>query len=186
VASRSEFEKMAMPHLRAAYQLAFALLRSKADAEDAVNDSYVRAFRAIGQLQGASIKPWLLTIVRNVCYRYMQQRQRTRNVISLDEALASRGGDEDGEWQIPSDEPSPEQAALNASNEALLGRLLSGLAPVFREVIVLREIEGLSYREIADITGTPQGTVMSRLSRARSELLKLAQHHQRTESKNAL
>lgn len=169
-AARARFERLAMVHMDAAYRLAFALLRSRADAEDAVQDGYLRAYRALQQLQGIEIKPWLLTIVRNVCYRRLRERRGAGNVISLDEALGPRLGlaTDPG---FASSQPSPEQAAINASEQALLTEALGALAPAFREVIVLRELEELSYREIADIIGAPVGTVMSRLSRARTQLL---------------
>jgi RNA polymerase sigma-70 factor, ECF subfamily len=166
---RAAFESQALPHMDAAHNLAFWLLRGRADADDAVQDAYVRAYRAFHQLQGADIKPWLLTIVRNVCYRRLQERRRMGNVISLDEALGPRAGSPAG-VEFASKEPSPEQAAIRASDQTILHQAISALPPVFREVIMLREIEELSYREIADIIGAPVGTVMSRLSRARTEL----------------
>jgi RNA polymerase sigma factor (sigma-70 family) len=153
----------------AAYGLAFAILRTQADAQDAVQDAYLRAYRALHQLQGADIKPWLLTIVRNVCYRRLQERRGVGNVISLDEALGPRSL-VSSDPAFASSQPSPEQAAINSSEHALLTEAIGALAPAFREVIVLRELEELSYREIADIIGAPVGTVMSRLSRARTEL----------------
>jgi RNA polymerase sigma factor (sigma-70 family) len=166
---RAAFEQQALPHMDAAYHLAFNLLRGRADAEDAVQDAYVRAYRAYHQLEGADIKPWLLTIVRNVCYRRLQERRRVGNVISLDEALGPRASSAPG-VEFASKEPSPEQAAISVSDHSLLNQAIGSLPPVFREVIVLRELEELSYREIADIIGAPVGTVMSRLSRARAEL----------------
>jgi RNA polymerase sigma-70 factor, ECF subfamily len=172
---RTAFEHQALPHLDAAYTLAFHLLRSRPDAEDAVQDALIRGYRAFHQLEG-DIKPWLLTIVRNVCYRRLQERRRMGNVISLDEALGprsegTRGGG--GGLEFATKEPSPEQTAINAADRTLLTQAIGALPPVFREVIVLREIEDLSYREIADIIGAPIGTVMSRLSRARAELREL-------------
>jgi RNA polymerase sigma-70 factor, ECF subfamily len=169
---RAKFESQALPHMNAAFHLAYCLLRGRADADDAVQDAYVRAYRAFHQLEADDIKPWLLTIVRNVCYRRLQERRRVGNVISLDEALGPRVGASTG-IEFASKEPSPEQAAISASDHAMLDHAISALPPVFREVIVLREIEELSYREIADIIGAPIGTVMSRLSRARVELREL-------------
>jgi RNA polymerase sigma-70 factor, ECF subfamily len=167
---RAKFETLALIHMDAAYNLAFVLLRGRADAEDAVQDAYLRAYRAFDQLQGADIKPWLLTIVRNVCYRRLQQRRRAGNVISLDEALTPRPGVASMEAELASTQRSPEQEAINASDQSVLTTAMAQLPPVFREVIVLRELEELSYREIADVIGAPVGTVMSRLSRARIEL----------------
>ena len=167
---RVNFERLAMAHLDAAHNLAFHLMRDRADAEDAVQDAYVRAFRAFHQLQGAQIKPWLLTIVRNVCYRRLQERRRMSNVISLDETLSTRAGASSIEAECAAQTLSPEQNAINVSDQTALSQAIGALPPVFREVIVLRELEELSYREVADIIGAPIGTVMSRLSRARAEL----------------
>jgi RNA polymerase sigma-70 factor, ECF subfamily len=169
-AERARFETLALPHLRSAYTLALHLMRSSADAEDAVQDAYMRAYRALHQLEGADIKPWLLTIVRNVCYRRLQERRRGGNVISLDEALGPRPVAAARPSDFASKDPNPEQAAISASDHAMLREAIGALPPVFREVIVLRELEELSYREIANIIGAPVGTVMSRLSRARVEL----------------
>lgn len=181
---RSRFEQLAMPHMDAAHNLAFHLLRSRADAEDAVQDAYVRAYRAFHQLQGEDIKPWLITIVRNVCYRRLQERRRVGNVISLDEALGPRGNA--AEFEMASSQRSPEQEAIAASDQAMLTAAINALVPVFREVIVLREIEELSYREIADIIGAPAGTVMSRLSRARAELRALLTKQMDRDDSNAM
>jgi RNA polymerase sigma factor (sigma-70 family) len=169
-AERTRFEMLSLPHLRAAHTLALHLMRSSADAEDAVQDAYMRAYRALHQLEGADIKPWLLTIVRNVCYRRLQERKRGGNVISLDEALGPRSTVSVRPVDFASKDPDPEQAAISASDHAMLRQAIGAMPPVFREVIVLRELEELSYRQIADVIGAPVGTVMSRLSRAREEL----------------
>ncbi len=183
---RVQFEALAMPHMDAAYNLAFVVLRSRADAEDAVQDGYLRAYRAFHQLQGASIKPWLLTIVRNVCYRRLQERRRAGNVVSLDEALNSRSGASALDPHLTSQQISPEQAAINTSERTLIADALSQLPPAFREVIILREIEDLSYQEIADVIGAPAGTVMSRLSRARAELRTLLAHSMERKDRDEL
>ena len=103
------FEQQALPHMAAAHNLAFWLVRSKPDAEDVVQEAYLRAFRSFDSLQGDDIKPWLLTIVRNTAYRWLSARQRPGNVISLDEAFSARVGEERTEQfapQLASDEPS--------------------------------------------------------------------------------
>jgi RNA polymerase sigma-70 factor (ECF subfamily) len=164
---RASFEQVALPHMAAAFNLARHILGQRADAEDAVQDAYVRAYRAYHQLESQDIKPWLLTIVRNVCYRRLQQRRRANNVISLDEAINPGAA---GEYELHSGLRSPEEAAIGASEQTLVSTAIADLPPAFREVIVLREIEELSYREIADVIGAPVGTVMSRLARARSQL----------------
>ena len=169
----NRFERLALPHMDAAHNLAFWLVRSRPDAEDVVQDAYLRAFRAFGSFEGQDIKPWLLTIVRNVAYRFLTNRRRGGNVISLDEAFTGRDGETGGELQIASDEPSAEDRLLVAGDQRLVLAALAQLPPAFREVIVLRELEDLSYREIADLASVPIGTVMSRLSRARAEMKKI-------------
>jgi RNA polymerase sigma-70 factor (ECF subfamily) len=170
---RAEFERLALVHLDAAYNLAFWLLRSRPDAEDAVQDAYLRACRAFEGFQGGDIRPWLLKIVRNVAFRKLSDRARTTNVISFDAALSDRVGGERSTLQIPADEPSAEDVLVGAGEQAMVRAALAELAPVFREAMVLREIEAMSYREIAELTGVPIGTVMSRLARARAELRKI-------------
>jgi RNA polymerase sigma-70 factor (ECF subfamily) len=128
----------------------------------------------------------LLAIVRNVAYRWLSVRKRTNNVVSIDEAFASRAGDPVGEAWIASEEPSPEALLIGAQERARVLTALAGLPPAFREVLVLREIDELSYSDIADIIGTPVGTVMSRLSRARAELRKRLSALIEKEEKNAL
>jgi RNA polymerase sigma-70 factor, ECF subfamily len=182
---KARFEMLAMPHMKACYGLAYSLLRQSSDAEDAVQDAYVRAYRALHQLRNDDIKPWLLTIVRNVCYRRLREK-RTRNVISLDEALYDQSGNATQHEAFASKLPSPEQAAINASNHVMLNDLVAALPPVFREVIILREIEELPYSDIAVIIGAPVGTVMSRLSRARTELRELTEKYLNRVNSNAI
>lgn len=168
--SLSSFEQTALPHMDAAYNLAFWLLRNRADAEDVVQEAFLRAFRAHASLKNEDIRPWLLTIVRNVAYRALSRRKRSGNVISFEEAFPARSGEQPGEMNIASDTPSPEVLLIGEGNRTLVVTALAELSATYREVIVLREMEGLSYREIADLTDLPIGTVMSRLSRARAEL----------------
>lgn len=170
MSSASRFERLALPHLEAAFNLAFWLSRSKPDAEDIVQEAYVRALRAFDGFRGDDIKPWLLAIVRNVAYRWLSKRKRAHNIVSLDESLAGSTDSSPISDQIASDEPSAEQLMVGAVEREYVLRALTELPPAFREVVVLREIEALSYREIAGVTGTPVGTVMSRLARGRSEL----------------
>ena len=137
------------------------------DAEDAVQDAYVRAFRAFDTFAGAGARAWLLAIVRNVAYSALQARKRSRNVITLSEEL-SLGDSVDAVSQ----EPSPEAIVIAQEGQQLLLDALTKLPPIHRDILVLREMEGLSYAEISQITGVAIGTVMSRLSRARAELLR--------------
>ncbi len=165
------FEQLALPHLDAAYSLAFWLMRDRADAEDVVQDAYVRALRGFDGFRGENMRPWLLAIVRNVAWRALSVRRRaTNNVISIEAAYARDGEDASEPMKIPSDEPSVETRLIEAGDRALLTRALDAMTPLFREALVLREMEELSYEEIATVLGIPRGTVMSRLSRARAEL----------------
>lgn len=169
--ARKRFEQQALPHLDAAYSLAFWLMRDRADAEDVVQDAYVRAMRGFDGFRGGSMRPWLLAIVRNVAWRALAARRRTTsNVIPIEAAYARAGEDEPEPMSLASDEPSAETRLIEAGDRALLTQALDALTPLFREVLVLREIEEMSYAEIATVLGIPQGTVMSRLSRARAEL----------------
>lgn len=172
LSSLSRFERLALPCMEAAYNLAFWLLRSRPDAEDVVQEAYLRALRAFDGFRGDDIRPWLLAIVRNCAYRWLSNRRRSGSVVSLEQAFAGSGEDDIGGREIASDAPSAEERLIGAAERDYLLRALAELPPALREVLVLREIEGLSYREIAEVTGAPIGTVMSRLSRGRAELRK--------------
>jgi len=157
---RQRFEAQALPHLDAAYNLARWLSRSPADADDIVQDAMLRAFRAFDGFRGGDAKAWILTIVRN-CWRSAGAASKRRGHTSLeDENLAA---DDD-----------PEGTAIQAGTRRRLDALVAELPEEFREVLILREMEDLSYREIAEVTGTPIGTVMSRLARARALLRETA------------
>ena len=167
---RSNFETLAVPHMQAAFTLAYWLVHSRADAEDIVQDAYLRAYRAFDSYHGSSFKPWLLAIVRNRAFTWLGQRKRSSNVVSFEDAFHTREGDEPGESQIVCDQPTAEQTMIDAGDGAAVMAALAQLPPLYREVLVLREIEDVSYRDIAELTGGPVGTVMSRLSRARAKL----------------
>lgn len=149
-----------MPHLDAAYNLARWLSRSPSDAEDIVQDAMLRAFRAFDGFRGGDIKPWLLAIVRN-CWRTASAERSRRAHVPLP--------DEHGDALLAGG-PDPEEAALEASDRSRLNGVIALLPNEFREVLILREMEDMSYREIAEVTGVPIGTVMSRLARARALL----------------
>lgn len=167
---REDFESLAIPHLDAAYAVAHWLLRDRADAEDVVQEAFIGALRGFGNFAGGDIKPWLLKIVRNAAFRRLSLRRRGSNVVSIDEAFRFDGDDEAGEAHLPSTDPTPEERLLARADKSLALAALESLQPIWREVLVLREIEELAYRDIAEIVGAPVGTVMSRLSRARAEL----------------
>jgi RNA polymerase sigma-70 factor, ECF subfamily len=159
------FREIALPHLDDVYTLARFLLRDSADAEDAAHECYLRALRHFDSYRGPAIKPWLFAILRNICRGEFVRRSGAPlgmggNVEENDEAQPL--------WQ--EEQPSPETQVLHARDAEAIRRMLADLPPLFREAIVLREINDLSYREIAEVVGAPVGTVMSRLARARSML----------------
>jgi RNA polymerase sigma factor (sigma-70 family) len=154
------FEEQISPHLRAAYNLARWLTRSHEDAEDVVQEAFLRAFSAFESLRGEA-KPWLLTIVRNTS---MDCLKRNRGAQSV-------GYDEAPDAAEPS--PDPEESLLIARDRESVRQALEQLPTDFREALVLREMEGLSYKEIAATVGVPLGTVMSRLSRGRDWLKRI-------------
>lgn len=185
-ADRIRFDREVLPHLAAAYGLAYLLLRVRGEAEDATQDALLRAYRNFGQLRGAAAKPWLLAIVRNVCFRRLQERKRATNVISLDEALVSGSSAVHLESTFSQAPRSPEDEVIRAAEGSLVRQALATLTPVFREVLVLREFEDLSYSEIADVIGAPIGTVMSRLARARDALREAATRLTKEDDDNAV
>jgi RNA polymerase sigma-70 factor, ECF subfamily len=159
----TRFEAVVLPHLDAAYTLARYLTRNAQDAEDVVQDACLRAltyFDGFRGEEGTSARAWLLTIVRNTASSSRRRQRPEAVALEFDEREHS---------DAVADE-HPEAALLRGAAQESLGRALDGLAPEFREVIVLRELEGLSYKEISDVAGVPVGTVMSRLSRARARL----------------
>lgn len=182
----SRFEQLALPCMEAAFNLAFWLVRSRPDADDVVQEAYLRAFRAFDGFRGEDMRPWLLAIVRNTAYRWLSNRRRSGSVVSLEEAFAGNLDEGSAAHQIAADEPSAEEQMIVAADRDYVLRALAELPPAFREVLVLREIEGSSYREIAEVTGAPVGTVMSPLSRGRSELRKVLTRLIEKDEPNAL
>lgn len=170
-----EFSRQALPHLDAAHNLAFWIVRNRPDAEDVVHDAFLRAFRAFGSFTEGNIRNWLLTIVRNTAYTAMTRRHRGRNVVSIEEAMMERAEPES--WAA--DEHSAEDGLILQEDGRRVRDALAKLAPVFREIIVLREIEELAYDDIARVLGVPIGTVMSRLARARNQLREIYGGRQR-------
>jgi len=158
--SSGTFEQAALPHLDAAYNLARWLTRNEQDAEDVVQEAFLRAFRFYAGFRGGDARVWLMKIVRNTCYTWLHENRPLQDAAEFDESF------------FPSDShsPNPEQVVLQNDNRALLRKALERLPSNFREVIILRELEGMSYREIANVTGMPAGTVMSGLSRGRHRL----------------
>jgi len=161
---RTRFEALVLPHLDAAYRFAVSLTRSRPDAEDLVQEASLRAYRGIEKFRGTDAKAWLLAIVRN-CYFTAWAQEKKRASIHVP-------GDGERQTVDALIEPSadPAKASLTQDERRAVGESLAKLSMEHREVLVLREIEDLSYREIAGVTGLPIGTVMSRLARARTAL----------------
>jgi RNA polymerase sigma-70 factor (ECF subfamily) len=160
------FRDAALPHLDDVYTLARYLMRNAADAEDAVQECYLRALRHFDSYRGPAMKPWLLAILRNVCYAEFTRRGKQE--IPVDDTGTESTTEELPLWQEP--QASPEAVLLREHDGAAIRRLIAALPQPFRETIVLREVNELSYDEIAKVAGVPVGTVMSRLARARSML----------------
>lgn len=160
-ARRERFELAVLPHLDAAYSLARWLTRNDQDAQDVTQEAFLRALRFFDGYQGGNMKSWLLTIVRNTCYTWMHQNRRGDSTELFNEEIhspESSGGSD------------PEIQALASADKETLRRALEEIPVAFREALVLRELEGMSYKEIADVTSVSLGTVMSRLARARTRL----------------
>jgi RNA polymerase sigma-70 factor (ECF subfamily) len=157
-----DFEKDALSHLNSAYNLTRWLTRSDQDAEDVVQEAYLRAFKFYHRFRGGDVRPWLLKIVRNAYYTWSRQNLVGR-LIEFDEDLVRR------DPQLA----NREELLIQNSSGALLRRALETLPTRSREMLILRELEGMSYKEISAAVGVPAGTVMSRLSRARASLRQL-------------
>ena len=167
--STKSFEAEFLPFMSAAYNLAIYLTKDGAAAEDMVQDAYLRAFKAYEKYEdNGTPKAWFLTIVRNCCYGYITKRNNPNTPMTVKEF------DTIADQVVPlfSDgpAPTPEEQVITKQSGAYIRKAIGQLPPLFREVIVLREIEQLSYAEIASVTGVPSGTIMSRLSRARAQL----------------
>lgn len=158
VQERARFEQLVLPHLDAAFNLARWLLRRREDSEDVAQEAVLRAYRFFRGFHGGDARAWLLQIVRNTCYTWLEKNRPVELMTEFDEELH------------PQASVSPETLAIAGDNRERLSRALETLPPRFREVLVLRELEGCSYKEIAAITSIPIGTVMSALARARQRL----------------
>ena len=154
------FEEIALPHLSAAYNLARWVLHSDEDAEDVVQEAYLRAFKSFSGYYGGDSRSWLLTIVRNTCYTWLQKNRSLRFIEPIEEKLD----------EVGLDFADPEVLLLQSVDIQMVRHALQELPVEFREVVVMRELEGLSYKEIANIVDVPIGTVMSRLARGRKRL----------------
>jgi RNA polymerase sigma-70 factor (ECF subfamily) len=162
-AELERFEQAVLPHLGAAYNLARWLTGNQNDAEDVVQESYLRALKFFTGFRGQNGRPWLLAIVRNTCYTWLRRNRMDADTAELDEGMQV----------ADTSDVNPEALLLAAARSELVQRALEELPVEFREIIILRELEGMSYKEIAEIASLPIGTVMSRLARARARLQKL-------------
>jgi len=154
------FEEVILPHLNAAYNLARWLTRNEHDAQDVVQEAYLRAFRFFGSYKGGDGKSWLLEVVRNTCFTFHRREKRNMTSVEFDETT-----------HTPSvNPPDAEEALVVASKKTILKDCIEGLPDAFRGILVMRELEEMSYQQISDVAGLPPGTVMSRLSRARKRL----------------
>jgi RNA polymerase sigma-70 factor (ECF subfamily) len=162
---RARFERLVLPHLDAAYSLAIWLVRDDAQAEEVVQESCLRAFRYFGGLRGDDARPWLLGIVRNACYTLLQRGRQDGAPLPFEEEGCSEDAVAAG--AVVSFPLNPETAAIREADRERVHNGLRALPLEFREAIVLREIHGFSYREIAAACDVPIGTVMSRLARGR-------------------
>ena len=156
----TRFESSVLPHIDPAYNLARWLTRNGHDAEDLVQESLLRAFQAFHGFRGADGRAWLLAIVRNVCYTWLHRNRQQDLTTEFDEEIHTLEGDV----------LNPEKLILREGDSARVQQALEELPVEFREMLVLREIEGLSYKEISTVVDIPIGTVMSRLARARGRL----------------
>lgn len=157
------FEEVVLPHLPAAYNLARWLVRSDQDAEDVVQEAYLRAFKFFDGYRGGESRSWLLTIVRNTCYSWLQRNRARELMDSIDESNE----------EAVVDFANPELRLVRDADAQMVREALAELPLEFREVMVMREMEELSYKEIAAIADLPIGTVMSRLARGRKRLYSL-------------
>lgn len=179
------FEQLALPHLDAAYNLARWLTRNDSDADDVVQEAFLRAFRFLDGFRGGNERAWLLTIVRHTCYSWLQQNRPAEVVAGYDIEVGDR--DETvGDPSFRSPTIDPEIALLHQADEDLLNEMIGELPPQFREVVILRELEDLSYKEIAEIAAIPIGTVMSRLARARKALQRAWSQRRTQEARHGL
>jgi len=159
-AELASFEDVMLPHLDAAHNLAKWLLRNEEDAKDVVQEAYLRAFKSFGGFHGSNGRAWLLTIVRNTSYTLLKKNRAADLTTTFDEEIHTFGDES----------ASPAIIVEHAEDAELVTKAMDELPAEFREILVLRHQEGLSYKEIADIAQIPPGTVMSRLARARAKL----------------
>jgi RNA polymerase sigma-70 factor (ECF subfamily) len=163
---QARFAQAVLPHLDAAFRLARWLTRNDHDAEDVVQEAYLRAYKSFGRFHGEDGRAWLLAVVRNTCYTWLKHHRAHELMVPFDEQVHGTG----------SDAMNPERLFLRKTNAEVLRAALEELPVAYREVVILRELEGCSYKEIAAIADVPLGTVMSRLTRGRDRLQQVLAH----------
>jgi RNA polymerase sigma-70 factor, ECF subfamily len=156
----ARFEQCMMPHMAAAYNLARWLAGNEPDAQDVVQEAFLRGFKFFGAFRGGDSRAWLLRIVRNSFYDWLRKQRRAELETPFDEQV----------HEAAAVSPGPDAALLAKADKEMVNQAIEALPVEYREVLVLRELEGLAYKEIADIAALPIGTVMSRLARAREQL----------------
>ena len=166
---RIRFSNLVLPHLGDGFALARWITGNSADAEDVVQESCLRAYRGIGGYAGGNARAWFLAIVRNTAYTWLK-KNRSADIISMEEVEFFEAREESFGSGRGSSGATPEAALMAKADATRLQSAMMSLPPEFRETLVLREVHGLEYREIAAVTGKPVGTVMSRLARARRRL----------------
>jgi RNA polymerase sigma factor (sigma-70 family) len=167
---RARFARVVLPHLADAYALARWLTGTRADAEDVVQEACLRAFRSIGSFGGVNARAWLLTIVRHAAYTWLG-KNRSASLLMVDDLEAVEQRQASAGDARESAPETPEAALIAKADATRLEAAIAALPVPFRETLVLRDLQGLDYREIADVTKVPIGTVMSRLARARRRLI---------------
>ena len=171
---RKRFEECVLRHIDAAFNLARWLLRSREDAEDVAQEAMLRAYRFFGGYRAGDARAWLLQIVRNCCYSWLQKNRTGEELTDTMEET------------IPDEGDSPETLAIASFDRGRLASALESLPAHFREILVLRELEGCSYKEIASITSRPIGTIMSSLARGRQQLKKALTQPKESEARRAV
>jgi len=166
VGNAGRFEQVILPHLDAAYNLARWLVRNQQDAQDIVQESYLRAFKFFSGFQGGDSRAWLLKIVRNTSYTFLEKNRPASLAEEFDEKVhATEAGGPDAESEM-----------VRGVESRMLREALDALPVNFREILILRELEGMSYKEIAELVNVPMGTVMSSLARGRERLREILVH----------
>lgn len=179
--NRQRFERLTLPHLEAAYNLALWLVRNPAEAEDIVQTTYLRAFEAFDRFSGNSAAAWIMTIIRNTAFTHLSKNKRSDNLVSFDDVVHQHEKPLKNSFDL-----GPEESLTRIATKVQVDECINRLSTEYREVLFLRDIEGYSYKEISDITQVPKGTVMSRLSRARDQLQHFMQTQQTKDKRREL